>query len=292
MLLDQPGEFSLEQCDNCGLLYLTPRPTRKELRKHYPTDYHPFASAVEDETSFFERVVKRYGVLRRCRAITRRQQQGRLLDVGCSTGIFLNELRRHGQWEVYGVEPIESAAEFAQKRFGLQVFQGTLLDSNYPDEFFDVVTMWDVLEHVAKPSDNLREIHRILKRDGWLIIKVPNPRCWQARLFGSFWVGYDAPRHLFGYPKPTLTHKLDALGFDLIAIQSLAGGFYTFMESLGFWINAQGLENLGNISHHAAQSTLVRVASAPVFTLLRKLGLGSSLTYFTRKNSLRGNPYG
>lgn len=283
LLLGLPGEFTLVQCDRCGLLYLNPSPTWDELKLHYPDRYHPFIGTIEEQPSALVRWAQRYGVVRRCRAVTQRQHSGRLLDVGCATGVFLNEMRDHGDWELYGVEPVASAATFARQHSGVRIFQGTLLEVAYPDGFFDVVTMWDVLEHVADPRIYLHEIHRILKPGGWVLIKVPDPWCWEARLFGSFWIGYDAPRHLFGFPRPALAHQLGILGFDLVNVRCLAGGFYTFMASLGFWLDAHGWTRSGRLAQCMARSTIVRVLTAPLFSLVRRLGLGSSLTYFARK---------
>ncbi len=288
LLLGLPGEFSLVRCENCGLLYLNPRPSWDELRSHYPDQYHPFTGELEHERSLFVRLARRYGVARRCRAVTQRQRQGRLLDVGCSTGVFLNEMRQRGDWDLHGVEPVASAVTFARQHFGLKVFQGTLLDSAYPNAFFDVVTMWDVLEHVTSPSAHLCEIHRILKQGGWLIVKVPDPQCWEARLFGPFWIGYDAPRHLFGFPRRILVSKLIAQGFEIDSVRCLAGGFFTFTASLGFWLDAQGRKPLGKLFRDGSRSTAFRVLTAPVFSLLRRLGLGSSLTYSARKQESRG----
>jgi SAM-dependent methyltransferase len=147
-----------------------------------------------------------------------------------------------------------------------------------------VVTMWDVLEHVASPQAYLREIHRILRPGGCLVIKVPDPQSWEARLFGPCWVGYDAPRHLFGFPRPVLVSQLAAQGFEVDSIQCLAGGVFTFTASLGFWFESQGRNRLGRLFRNESRSTTFRVLTAPAFAFLRRLGLGSSLTYFAHKH--------
>lgn len=288
LLLGTAGEFQLVRCNRCGLLYLNPRPTREELQRHYPDNYHPFDHAVGSNPSLFVRWARRYGILRRCRAVIRKRHEGRLLDVGCATGVFLDEMRRQGNWEVYGVEPAALAASYAREHFGLQVFQGTLLDAGYPDDFFDVVTMWDVLEHVPNPRGYLDEIRRILKPGGWLIIKVPDPCSWEARLFGPYWIGYDAPRHLFGFPRHVLSRELASLGFCLKEMQCLGSGFFTFVASLGFWLRAQGWIRLGNQVRYLAGSTMARVFMAPFFVVTRQFGLCSSVTYFARKQMSGG----
>lgn len=283
ILLQLPGQFTLVQCTGCKLFYLNPRPDWQELAAHYPDHYHPFIGAIEDQPSKLVRWAQRYGVKRRCHAITRRQHSGRLLDIGCATGVFLHEMQQHGAWELQGVEPVASAANFARERFGLPVFQGTLLESNYPDSFFDVVTMWDVLEHVADPHAQLHEIHRILKPGGWVILKVPDPLSWEARLFGASWIGYDAPRHLYGFPRATLIRQLATLGFETMDVVCLAGGYYTFTASLGFWLDARGATRLAQRLHRLSRSTAMRVLTAPAFMVMRWMGQGSSLSYFARK---------
>jgi SAM-dependent methyltransferase len=282
-----PGCFTLVQCGRCGLLYLNPQPSQEELAPHYPKQYHAFTGAIEDQASALVRWARRYGVRRRGRAVTRRQPGGRLLDIGCATGVFLNEMRHHGVWELYGIEPAASAAEFARRRFGLQIFQGTLLDTAYPDDFFDVVTMWDVLEHVADPQAHLREIGRILKPGGWLALKVPDLSSWEARLFGPYWAGHEAPRHLFGFSRYVLTRQLVDLGFEAPETARLGGDYATFMLSAGYWLDAHGGARLAPAVRRLARSSAARVLTAPAFALLRRAGLGSSLTCFARKK-MRG----
>ncbi len=280
-----PGEFTLVRCRVCGLLYLNPRPDRAELARHYPDSYHPFIGAIADQPSAFRRWALRYGVQRRCRAIMHRQSHGCLLDVGCATGVFLDEMRQHGRWQVQGVEPVATAAEYARQRFGLHIFQGTLLEAGFPDGSFDVVTMWDVLEHVDDPAAHLREIWRILRPGGWVALKVPDPSSIEARLFGRWWVGYEAPQHLFGFSAQVLARQLRRSGFDEIARAQLGSDYSAFMDSLSAWLEAQQRARLARVAQRLARSAAARVASAPLLFPLRRLGFGSSVVFFARKPS-------
>jgi len=280
--LGLPGEFTLVRCDKCGLRYLNPRPDWKELAAYYPAEYQPYIAVAGQRAPWID-WAEWFGLDRRCRAITRRRPEGQLLDVGCATGRFLDEMHRHGRWEVYGVELVSLAAEYARQRFGLDVFCGTLTEAAYASDRFDVVTMWDVLEHVADPTAQLLEVLRILKPGGLMVLRIPDPLSWEAQCFGPTWVGYDAPRHLFGFPRHILTHQLAGLGFERVSSECLTGTYYSFAASLGFWLTSRRMAGLGWLAHKASKSTAVRIVTAPVFLVLRALSLASSMTYFAWK---------
>ena len=278
--LELTGEFTLVKCNNCGLLFLNPQPTWEELQPYYPEWYDSFLWKCPS-------LIQRYGILRRCWIVSRYQQSGRLLDVGCSTGIFLNEMRRSGHWEVYGVEPAAFPARIARECFGLRVFQQTLLEAKFPENYFDVVTFWDVLEHTPDPKECLQETYRILKPGGWVFIQTPDPNSWEAKLFGPWWRGYEAPRHLHLFPVPTLTNQLGLLGFRVISAKSFAGNLSTVFRSLGYWLDSQGLKVPGSFVHILARSVLCRVVTFPIAFLLRQTGQTSSVLYIAQKS-----PYG
>lgn len=188
-----------------------------------------------------------------------------------------------GSWELYGVEPVFIAAQFARTRFNLNIFQGTLSESCFPSEFFDVVTWWDALEHVPDPSTCLNETVRVLKPGGWLFVQTPDPNSWEARLFGSYWVGYDAPRHLFMFPRIVLLRKLEEIGFKVVQVGSFAGNASTVCKSIGHWLRSRHQEMLGNLLLRLADSSITQIAAAPFYVLLRYLDLTSSVLYIAQK---------
>jgi SAM-dependent methyltransferase len=286
-LLGLPGDFPLVRCESCGLLYLWPRPTDEDLRDRYPDSYPPFRGK-QRPVMGWRRWIRNYGLARRCRAITSRKRGGRLLDIGCAGGEFLDEMRRHGHWEVEGLEPSANAASAARERFGLRVFQGTLVDAAYPDAHFDAVTLWSVLEHLPSPHRSLQEVHRILKPNGLLLVQVPDPLSWQARLFGAAWAGFDAPRHLFAFPRDVLLGELSAQGFRSVSAQPLAGGYASFMTSICFWLGAKRHQRLAQLAGHIGTSAICQAAGAPFFLALRMLRLASSLTYLAAKPAAPG----
>lgn len=278
-----PGEYHLVRCKNCGLLYLNPQPTDEELALHYSENYHCFIQAIDDQAGKFTRWAQKVGFTRRIRLITTRIPKGNLLDVGCGTGNFLNEVKRSGEWKVSGVETSAAAAEYARKRFGIVVFTGTLLDAQLPADRFQAITLWDVLEHTHQPQAYLSEIYRLLHPGGWVVLKSPDPVSWEARIFGTNWVGFEAPQHLYGFPPAVLIRKLSELGFQKITLTSVGGDYATFLNSLSLSLEARRHGRTAKVAGKLAGSTLSRVVSAPLFALLRMVGAGSSHVYLAQK---------
>lgn len=225
-------QFRLVTCQHCGHIYQNPRPTVAAIDRYYPENYIPFQHAIEDEPHWWRRWERRYGQYRRAAAVHRAAgKAGRVLDVGCATGIFLDGMHRTG-WEVQGVEPSASAARYAQERLGLPVFCGRLDEAAFPNASFDAVTLWDVLEHVHDPPAVLREIRRVLRPGGLLVMSLPNPDSLEARLLGQHWLGWDLPRHLNLFRPPLLRIHLEKLGIPVDSIRSFTAGYSVLLMSL------------------------------------------------------------
>ena len=150
-------------------------------------------------------------------------RRGRLLDVGCGSGQFLANMRDLG-WEVMGVEPDPEAARVAREKLGLEVCQGTLAESEFPQDSFDVVTMSHVIEHVPDPLGLLKECKGILKPGGRLVLVTPNIESLGARVFGEFWRGWEPPRHLFLFSPRTLSRCVESAGLQNRVLTTPANG--------------------------------------------------------------------
>lgn len=284
-LLKLPGSFRLVRCRQCGLLYINPRPTPEEIKYYYPEEYGPYNVTPEDEPSWIKRLDHQYGYWKRARlAKAACPQGGRILDVGCAMGNFLHMMTRLGSWKAYGLDISPEATEYARERYGVETFTGELLDAGYPNSYFDVVTMWDVMEHVHDPTSTLTEVHRILKPGGLTIIRVPNVSTWDARLFGPYWVGYDAPRHLFVFSHETLRHLLQKTGFRVDKMRSLILGYPPFALSVQFWLDEKlHNEKLKNALLALNHSRLPRLLTRPFFSLLAYSNTTFAMTVFATK---------
>jgi 2-polyprenyl-3-methyl-5-hydroxy-6-metoxy-1,4-benzoquinol methylase len=238
-----PGDerFQLVSCARCGHIYQNPRPTPEAIGRYYPEDYHPFLIAVEDEPTRLRRMDRAFGLHMRTSAVHRAagERPGRLLDVGCATGVFLDGMRRLG-WQVQGVEPSPYAVRYARERFGLDVFEGLLERAELPAASFDAITMWDVLEHVHEPRPVLAELSRLLRPGGVLVLSLPNPDSLEARLLADHWLGWDLPRHLNLFRPAQLRAHLAEHGMPVERIRSFTAGHAVMVMSLERRLRAAG----------------------------------------------------
>lgn len=256
-----PGDFQLVQCSACGHLYQTPRPTQAAIGAYYPDDYQPFWRAIDSEPQAWKRVLRRWQWRSRCQQITRLRAGGALLDVGASTGIFLNEMRRYGHWQVAGVEFNQQAAQYARDTFQVEMFAGQVEDAPWPPQSFDVITLWDVLEHLPDPKTALLKIRELLKPDGYLIFSVPNAGGLDTALFGRYWIGLDAPRHMSVFTLAGLERLLTSAGYRIERAYCYYGRYTTFALSLQQWLRAHW-------SRSAFRVGLERVLFWPVWRYL------------------------
>jgi SAM-dependent methyltransferase len=273
-----PGEFRLIGCDSCGLVYLSPRPFLEDIGQYYPSGYAPFIMQRVGDMPLLLRLSVRYGLHKRCRLVRRYRAQGRLLDVGCATGQFLAEMTTYPGWEVTGVEPNDSAAEFAQRAHGLSVYQSDLISARFPDRSFDVVTLWDVIEHLHDPLAMLTEVRRILAPEGLLIMRTPSLDSWDAHAFGQYWAGLDSPRHLIIFSRRTALRILDATGFGLRRFHTGGGSYFGCRLSLRFWADSVITRpSLRRLVVASFDNPVARAVVALPLTLTDALGLGSEM---------------
>jgi SAM-dependent methyltransferase len=256
-LLERSDRFSHEKfryvtCSECGLIYINPRPSPTELSRYYPETYEAYQRSDSLRPVSRWRRRRASSILRQF--IARHHQYGKLLDVGCSTGAFLQEMKTHG-WQVQGVEPNPFAAAIAQEEHGLTVFNGPLADFEADEDAFDVVTLWDVLEHLPSPKASLQRIHDLLASGGHLVFSIPNLCSFDARLFGRWWIGWDAPRHLYLFSQSVVQELLAETGFDLEEKRCLLGGPGAFVLSWEFWARR-------GLAFDEAKDGLVKLLSA------------------------------
>jgi SAM-dependent methyltransferase len=280
----------LVRCRKCGLIYLNPRPTPAAIGAYYPDHYLPFLPAIEDERSWFRRLDRQHALYRRHKVLRRwigRPENGhaRLLDVGCATGVFLDGMRRQG-WQAQGVELSPGAAEYARGRFCLDVFTGTLQQAALAPASFDVITLWDVLEHVYDPKGTLHEIHRLLKPGGAFVFSLPDPDCIEARLFGRYWAGLDIPRHLTIFSRQVLLRLLAETGFEHVDYSHFTGRFGVLVMSSEFWAGERLLNPVvRRLFLRAVSSLPVRLMFWPYYVVADRLHQSSVVSVFTRRST-------
>jgi SAM-dependent methyltransferase len=280
--------FTVVRCANCTLHYLNPQPTLQDLESHYPATYDPFTTPAPGELPALQRLSLNYGLRKRCREVLRHKHEGRLLEIGCASGLFLDALRREGNWQVQGVDTSELAVRYAREQFGLDVFLGPVEDARFADGSFDAVVMWDVLEHVHRPRETLLEIHRLLKADGVLIIRAPLLGSWDQAFFGRYWAGWDIPRHLTIFSMRTLQLMLEYSGFRLKRTASISGSYPSFVQSLRFWASEHRSAPAQARLRQVLESLPVRLAAAPFFFAADRMGKSSAVTVVVQPDPTEG----
>ena len=237
------GRFNIVKCKKCGLVYVNPRPRFNEIHRYYPDEiYYSYQDNQGKKNSFRQRFknflletlmgekrrnfITRNLIVRlfkeKLMVVVPSALKGKILDIGCGNGEFLSGLQKYG-WDTYGVEISPKACEIA-KRVGINVFCGELFQAKYTSEFFDVIVMNQILEHVHSPSSHLKEINRILKPKGLLIISVPNIDSFESKIFKEKWTCLDVPRHLYHFNLKTLTPLLQKHNFEIIEVKSKVFG--------------------------------------------------------------------
>lgn len=273
------GTFNLYMCKSCGLMFLNPQPSFEELEKYYPSDYY---RKIEERPSTISKINVKF--MRKLYALSVKHSfifktflfplspfvrgvniipNTKYLDVGCGGGQFLFETKiLNSTAEYYGVEPGNFDKEDVKKH-GLNVFKGTLEEAHYPDDYFDVVTMNHVFEHVHNPSETMKELRRVLKPGGTLILAVPNYRSLAFKLSGKYWYQLDAPRHLFTYSDEIL--KKYAKKFNLKVEKIRYGAFW---DQTTFIVSGMHYFNMFIPKKNLWKYLLERVQKGYIFPLL------------------------
>lgn len=283
LLHDIPGEFTLVRCIHCALMYLNPQPTPKELAAYYPPDYEAHVGTQKQRLGWLRRIDYRYGFEKRYRAIMRYTSPGQMLDIGCATGAFLEGMRERG-WQVTGIEPSLQAATYARQELNLPVQNTTLEAARLAPDSLDLVTMWNVLEHLCDPQQALHRIGQALRPNGLLVFAIPNVESLDLKIFSRYWAGYDIPRHLFVFPPATLERMVNAAGFGLIARRCVYGTYNAFAYSARFTMR-DGLANewLRSTLTRVMLSLPVRALMMPPSRVVDLLNRGTIMTWFCRK---------
>jgi len=208
------------RCRQCGLVYMSPRP-RNEEQFHALYTNHTYCARQIRHASSPKRMREAHWRLDQVEQHA--AGRGRLLDVGCSAASFLVAARDRG-WNVAGLDVSRGAIEHATSVHGLSASIGTLEDARFPSGSFDVVTLFECIEHMARPARALEAAARLLRPDGLLVITTPNidglvPRVTYhllARTIGA-WEHPTPPHHLYQFSRRTLTALLERTGFRVVA---------------------------------------------------------------------------
>ncbi|MCE5340391.1 MAG: class I SAM-dependent methyltransferase [Planctomycetaceae bacterium] len=288
--------FDVVKCVNCQMIFTNPRPTKETIGFFYPDSANYYQPKTRNKDNTIEEKASKtvlanyYGYkfqppfgkfraaifskLFRSKLATshipRFVTTGKLLDIGCSWGQYLARMARYG-WDVYGIEINKKAVEHAQHTLGLKnIHNGSFDDYQCPDEFFDVIHMSMVLEHMHEPLQCLQRVNKLLKKGGQLIISVPDISGFEAKIYGKYAYTLQVPQHLNHFTPDTIRAILNKADFTVekIVHQSAAKDL---TES------AKYLDN--KLLYKILNSSIIKKGLArPFVFLLSKLGKTSRMS--------------
>ncbi|HQE33151.1 MAG TPA: class I SAM-dependent methyltransferase [Flavobacterium alvei] len=193
--------FDLYYDETLDMLITHPQPSLENLGKYYESE--DYISHTDNKRSLFEKLyhfIKGIALKNKLNLINSQQSnKGRLLDIGAGTGDFLLVAKNDG-WQTIGVEPSDRAKGIARSK-GISFVEET---SELESHSFDVISMWHVLEHVTDLDKQIKELKRLLKPTGTLIVAVPNFKSFDAQHYGKFWAAFDVPIHFWHFSKTAI----------------------------------------------------------------------------------------
>ena len=223
------SDFQLVKCEECSFVFTNPIPEESEIGSFYESEeYISHSNTSKGLVNKLYQVVRNYTIQKKIKLLVSLNKNRRLLDIGSGTGEFLHACRLQG-FDIQGVEPSESGRKYSSEEYNIEVDTEEKL-KNFEESSFDFITMWHVLEHVYHLNDRIEEIYRLLAKDGFLIVAVPNLESYDASLYKEYWAAYDVPRHLYHFSKRNIERLFGRHNFKLI--QTLPMKFDAYYVSM------------------------------------------------------------
>jgi SAM-dependent methyltransferase len=264
------NSYPIHRCSNCELLFVHPQPSKEELGKIYSASYfsrgNKYAAALAPQHD-----LNWHNDQRKVELVKRWCSSGTLLDVGCAFGGFLAVAKEHG-FEVEGIELADYPAEQARTRLHLKVTNSDIYSAALVPESYNVITMWDVIEHLPDPNLALEKIIRALRPKGYVVFSTGDVSSAWARLTGKRWQLLTPPQHLYFFSQCSISGLLKRHNFSVKEIRyqgkwvTMAFVLFKAQESVGSIIkplsmavrlsglqNAKIRVNLGDIMTVVAQ---------------------------------------
>lgn len=267
--------FPVYDCNACGFRFTNDFPSEDSIGRYYDSpDYISHSDSDKGVVNRLYHYFRKYMLKEKVDLIAAHTENksGRLLDIGCGTGYFLQAAKERG-WHVRGIEKNATARESAVARTGAVIEDENGL-WNLEEGTFDVVTLWHVLEHIEKLNETLEKLQNILKPDGFAMIALPNHHAYDAQFYKTFWAAYDVPRHLWHFSSLVVEKLLKKHGLEIIETRP--------MPLDAFYISMLSEKYMGSsVLLHYGRAFLVGLAG--YFRSLRHVERSSSLIYIVKK---------
>ena len=221
-LFQKKSAYNIIKCKNCSMVSLDYTLSIDAAKNLYSEPYYKnnegawITTGYPDYFAMEEAFKKTFS--ERLNRIVQISWGGRLLDVGCGPGFFLEVAKKH--FDVTGVEVSDFAASYGSEHLNLRIFNQPIEVCDFANDEFDVITMWDTIEHLINPMETLQEVNRILKKGGLFVVQTGNVESVIAKIMGKRWHLYNVPEHLFFFSTETLKALLDKTGFSIRKVKT------------------------------------------------------------------------
>ncbi len=214
--------FSVYQCMDCNFRFTGSIPSQDTIGRYYK--FIEYISHTDVKNGWLNRLYH----LVRSKTLAQKTNwvqslftghKGHLLDIGAGTGAFVHAMFEKN-WKVTGLEPDASTRDKAFENYKIQL-KSTDAIFDLPENEYEVITMWHVLEHVHELKPYIHQCYKSLKHNGRLIIAVPNFTSFDASFYKKFWAAYDLPRHLYHFSPTSMELLLQQYGFDIVTIKPM-----------------------------------------------------------------------
>ncbi|MBU2473100.1 class I SAM-dependent methyltransferase [Patescibacteria group bacterium] len=228
-------QYNVFKCSDCGLIYLYPIPTIKELLSFYPSNYHGYKESSSKLTNFLINL----NIKNRVRLYRKLiGKEGRVLEIGVADGSHFLLLKKYEDWDLWGIEFNNDIAERGRKK-GLNIITGILEEYDFSNTKFDLIIINNLIEHVIDPVETLEKAKKILKSNGLVVGETPNTHSLDFYIFGKYWGGLHIPRHTFLFNQYNLKSLGNSVGFLVEINQKIdtnhwAGSLQNFFQSKRF----------------------------------------------------------
>jgi 2-polyprenyl-3-methyl-5-hydroxy-6-metoxy-1,4-benzoquinol methylase len=263
--------FSIVQCASCAFKFTNPRPHSSKIGKYYQSeDYVSHSNTNKGFVNSTYQLIRQYTLLKKLQLLSKFFKQGSMLDIGCGTGEFLNTCKK-AKWNTTGIEPDSGARNRAIKKYALTVHDESEL-TNIPNERFEVITLWHVLEHVPALNERVLELKRLIKPNGVIVVAVPNCNSLDAAIYKEHWAAYDVPRHLYHFAPNNMEQLFLKHGMQVFQIMPML--FDSFYVALLSEKIKSGNTNIINALWNGLRSNLSAIQSRKTYSsqiyLIRK----------------------
>ena len=259
----------LVKCSNCQFVFCKRKPESEELLNHY--QHYPRANTISPIT------IKRYDQL--LDTFEKFRKNNKIIDVGCGDGYFL-EVARMRNWDVYGTEFTHEAVRICELK-GIQMCLGSLHPENYEKDFFDIITSFEVIEHINEPRREVEAFDRILRRGGIVYVTTPNFNSISRNLMGSHWNIIEYPEHLSYYTPRTLKKLFLDNHFKLVSLTASGISFNRLKQKMPLTASAVNTDE--NLRERIETNFVLGTLKGVVNSLLNFFGKGDGLKAYFQK---------